>query len=336
MTHHQIIRDIQTKHYQPLYFLYGEEPFFMDEVIHSLEKDVLDEGERAFGLNVVYGRDVTVEQVVSLAKGFPMMGSYQVVIVKEAQDMKEWKKSDQLKLLENYANQPTPTTLLAFQFHGKPDARNTSTKKIISKSVSLETKKLPTWEMGKWIFNYVQEHGLHIKSDAAELIADYLGTDLSKVVNEIAKIKITFPPGTEISPQIIQDYIGISKDYNTFEFQSAIVAKDIIRANKIAEYYIRNPKEHALPKTLGSLNSFFVNMIVFANSDGPRRSEILNKTFNRSQKTDMQNVLKNFTLPKLDRIMGYLLEADCRSKGINRGQLTDSDILLELLFKIMH
>jgi DNA polymerase-3 subunit delta len=171
------------------------------------------------------------------------MGSHQIVMIKEAQDLKEWKKSEALKPLENYINQPTPTTIFVLEYKGKTlDKRLSITKLIEKKTVHFISEKIKDNQLESWIYDYVTSRGYKINRKIAELLADYLGNDLSKIVNEINKIAIIFPPGTEINSDIVQDYIGISKEYNIFELQNALAEKNVVQANRIIEYFVRNPK----------------------------------------------------------------------------------------------
>ncbi len=336
VTYSQIIRDIQLKKYAPVYVLTGEEPFFIDEIAHSIEHDILDESEKSFGLSIVYGRDSELSQVINMAKGFPMMGNYQIVMIKEAQDLKEWKKSDSLKPLENYINQPTPTTIFVLEYKGKTlDKRLSITKLIEKKTVHFVSEKIKDNQLETWIYDYVTSRGYKINRKISELLSDYLGNDLSKIVNEINKIAIIFPPGTEINSDIIQDYVGISKEYNIFELQNALAEKNIIQANRIIEYFVRNPKSMPIPMLVGSLFGFFNKVNIIASAEN--KTYTLQKMYlGGNQKKDVDAALRNYSAAKLDRIYGYLYDTDKKSKGIGKGQMSDGEILLELIFKILH
>lgn len=336
VTYNQIIRDIQLKKFAPVYVLTGEEPFFIDEIAQSIENDILDESEKSFGLTMVYSRDSELSQVINLAKGFPMMGDHQIVIIKEAQDLKEWKKSELLKPLENYINQPTPTTIFVLEYKGKTlDKRLSITKLIEKKTVHFVSEKIKDSQLESWIYEYVTGRGYKINHKIAALLSDYLGNDLSKIVNEINKIAIIFPAGTEINSDIIQDYVGISKEYNIFELQNALAEKNVVQANRIIEYFVRNPKSMPIPMLVGSLFGFFnkVNIITSAEN----KTYTLQKMYlGGNQKKDVDAALRNYSAAKLDRIIGYLYDTDKKSKGIGKGQMSDGEILLELIFKILH
>lgn len=335
LTHNQIIRDIQLKKLSPIYFLSGEEPFFIDLIAESIENDILDESEKGFGLTIAYGRDSELKNILNMAKGFPMMGNFQVIIVREAQDLKEWKKAELLKSLESYLENPTPTTILCFAFKGKLDGRLAISKAIEKKTISFVSNKFKDYLVSDWILETVKTKGYSIQKNIADLLAEYLGNDLSKIINEINKLAIIFPPGTEITGQIVQDYIGISKDYNSFELLRALLEKNIVQANRIVEYFIRNPKNNPIPMLIGLLFSQFNKYNIYVSAENKTHTAQLMKLNNFSIK-DYQLAAKNFSPAKMDRIIGYLHDADKKSKGIGAGNMTDGEILLELIFKIMH
>jgi DNA polymerase-3 subunit delta len=335
LTHNQIIRDIQLKKLSPIYFLSGEEPFFIDLIAESIENDILDESEKGFGLTIAYGRDSELKNILNMAKGFPMMGSHQVIIVREAQDLKEWKKAESLKPLESYLDNPTPTTILCFAFKGKLDGRLAISKAIDKKTVSFVSNKFKDYLVSDWILETVKTKGYSIQKNIADLLAEYLGNDLSKIINEINKLAIIFPPGTEITGQIVQDYIGISKDYNSFELLRALLEKNVVQANRIVEYFIRNPKNNPIPMLIGLLFSQFNKYNIYVSAENKTHTAQLMKLNSFSIK-DYQLAAKNFSPAKMDRIIGYLHDADKKSKGIGAGNMTDGEILLELIFKIMH
>jgi DNA polymerase III subunit delta len=237
MEHLKIIRDIELKNVKPVYLLAGEEPFFIDQVCDYLEDNYLDEASRAFCQTVVYGRDVSMDQVLSLAKGFPMMGDKQVVIVKEAQDMRDWKKQEDMKGFEAYLSHPTPSTLLLFAFKKGFDKRTKIYKSIEKAGVVFNSEKVKEAKLPDWISSYVASKGFKINTDASRMLAEYLGTDLGKVVNEMSKLAIILPAGASITPQVIEENIGISKDYNVWELQKALGQKDVLKANRIINYF---------------------------------------------------------------------------------------------------
>ena len=336
MTHTQLIRDLQLKKFHPIYFLCGEETLFIDQIIKTFQDEILDEITREFGLNILYGKDVELNQVIAMAKGFPMLGEIQIVIVKEAQDLKEWKKAEFTKPLENYILNPTKTTLLVFEYRGKKlDGKLKIAKLIENKTQYFNAEKIKDNKVSEWIFQYATEKGFKLSKSMSDLLAAHLGNDLSKIVNEINKLAIVFPQGTELNAQIIQDFIGISKDYNPYELQKALLEKNVVQANRIVEYYIKNPKDHALPGVIALLFGFFnrLNIYVSAENKTLASQQLRINDYNRGE---YLLAAKNFSPAKIDRIIGYLLEADKRSKGVEAGHMSYDDIILELVFKILH
>ncbi|MEN9347935.1 MAG: polymerase subunit delta [Bacteroidota bacterium] len=332
----RIIRDIEMKKYAPLYFLMGEEPYFIDLITQAIEEKILDESEKAFGETIVYGRDVSMEQILMLAKGFPMMGNYQTVIVKEAQDMKEWKKTDDLKGFENYLASPTPSTILVFCFkHKTLDKRLKVTKLIEKTAVLYNSEKIKDYKLPEWITTYAQSRGFKIGPDASTMLAEYLGTDLSKVVNEMNKLAIILPAGSTITPQIIEQNIGISKDYNVWELQKALGRKDILKSNRIIDYFESNPKANPIQMVIPSLYSFFNKLNIFlANKENPDLAKMMGVA--PFALNDYKEAGKKYNMAKVERIIGYLRQADKRSKGVDNATISSGDLMRELVFKILH
>lgn len=336
MDHVRIIRDIEMKKYAPIYFLMGEEPYFIDLITQAVEEKILDESEKAFGETIVYGRDVTMEQILMLAKGFPMMGNYQTVIVKEAQDMKEWKKTDDLKSFENYLASPTPSTILVFCFkHKTLDKRLKVTKLIEKTAVLFNSEKVKDYKLAEWITTYAQSRGFKIGPDASTMLAEFLGTDLSKVVNEMNKLAIILPAGSTITPQIIEQNIGISKDYNVWELQKALGRKDILKSNRIIDYFESNPKANPIQMVIPSLYSFFNKLNIFlANKENPELAKMMGVA--PFALNDYKEAGKKYNMAKVERIIGYLRQADKRSKGVDNATISSGDLMRELVFKILH
>jgi len=343
MEHLRIIRDVEMKNYKPVYFLMGEEPYFIDQITDYIEDKVLDEASKAFGQTIVYGRDVTMEQVISLAKGFPMMGDKQVVIVKEAQDMKEWKsrkkdddEDNELRSLEHYLNNPTPSTLLVFNYkHKTLDKRKKLYKTIEKKAQIFDSQKIKDYKLADWISGYVKERGFKIHNTAAQLLAEYLGTDLSKVVNEVNKLALLIPKGSEITTQHIEDNIGISKDYNVWELQKALGQKDVMKSNRIIHYFEANPKANPIQMVIPSLYGYFSKLAAYvsAHDKGAAAKEM---GINPFALNDYKEAASKYTAPKVERIIGYLRETDKKSKGVDNYSVENGDLMRELVFKILH
>lgn len=356
MDHLRIIRDIEMKQFKPIYFLMGEEPYFIDLITDKIESDILDEASRAFCQTVVYGRDVSLDQVISLAKGFPMMGDRQVVIVKEAQDLKEFKrakkeddddddapsddgaKSDKssMALLEQYVNQPAPTTILVFAMKNKKlDKRLKFYKTLEKTGVIFDSEKIRDYKMAEWIKNYVRQNGYGIDAKVAEILAEYLGTDLSKVVNEISKLAILLPKGTEITAQHIEDNIGISKDFNVWELQKALGTKDILKANRIIHYFENNPKSNPIQMVLPSLYGYFTKLAVYISlPDKSQAASVMGVA--PYAINDYKAASAKYDARKVERILGYLRSADRQVKGLEGFRMEQGDIYRELIYKTLH
>jgi len=342
MEHLRIIRDIELKNFKPVYFLMGEEPYFIDVVTDYIESHVLDEASKAFGQTTVYGRDVSMEQVISLAKSFPMMGDKQVVIVKEAQDMKEWKSrkkeddDEDMKHLMHYLQQPTPSTLLVFNYKNKTlDKRKKIYKNLDKTGVVFDSQKIKDYKLPEWIEAYAQSRHFKINHGASQLLSEYLGTDLSKVVNAINKLAIILPERSEITAQHIEQNIGISKDYNVWELQKALGQKDVLKANRIIHYFESNPKSNPIQMVLPSLYAYFAKLASYISIPDKRNaaSELGMTTWALN---DYKEASSKFTAQKVERIIGYIRETDKKSKGVNNASADDGDLMKELVFKILH
>lgn len=328
----QIITDLKNKNYQPLYLLAGEEAFFIDEISNYIEENVLDEGEKEFNQTVVYGKDTDVASIIGYAKRFPMMSNYQVVIVKEAQSIKN------LDELIPYIEQPLKSTLLVICYkYKKIDKRKALVKKADKLGVFFESNKLYENKIPEWINQQLIKNNYTIQPKAAVILTEFLGTDLSKVSNEINKLMINLPTGSDISPSHIEENIGISKDFNVFELQSALGKKDIYKANQIINYFASNQKDNPLIKVVGILYSFFSKILIYHHLiDKNRNSAASALSVNPFFVQDYQIAARNYNADKLNRIISSLREYDLKSKGVNNASATDGELMKELIFKILH
>lgn len=336
MEHSLIIRDIQMGNAAPVYLLHGEEAFFIDLIADAIENKILDESEKAFGLTVYYGKDSNLESIVSMAKSFPMMGNKQVIIVREAQDLKCWKKEELYKSLLNYLDAPTQSTVLAFcHKNGKVDGRSSIFKTLKTKAKTFESLAIKENQLPTWVQNIVKDQGLVIRGTATQLLADYLGSDLHKLTNEISKLSIVLNPGDEITTQIIQDHIGISKDFNVWELQTALIRKDVMKANLIINFFEKNPKDHPLFQTIPALYGFFAKLCVIQNSSNKDEAyKELGVNYYAAQ--NFKEGEKNYSPGKSERIIKYFRDADEQLKGLKGNSMSHGDIMRELIFKILH
>ena len=328
-----IINSIKKGELKPIYFLMGDEPYFIDLVCDYIEDNVLSEADKGFNQVVLYGRDTSIDAIISTAKRFPMMAEHQVVIIKEAQAL-----SRTIEKLIDYANNPQPSTVLVIAYKGKRIDKRKKLYKVLNKTaVILDTKKLYENQVAAWVRDLLTEKSFKASPKAIQLIVEFLGTDLSKINNEIGKLAVLLPKGTEITAQHIEEHIGISKDYNVFELRKALGTKDLLKANRIISYFAKNPKINPLVLVIGQLNSFFVQLIRYhALADKSKMSVAGALKISPYFVGEYQTAARNYPLKKLSRIISYLRQADAYSKGIDTGQMTENDILKELIFKILH
>jgi DNA polymerase-3 subunit delta len=349
MEYAEILKHLKDKTYKPVYMLMGSEGYFRDQVLDVMETTILDEAARAFGQTIVYGRDVTMDQVVAIARGFPMMGDKQVVIVKEAQDMKEFKskasdedsgdkkskKKAEPNLLELYLDHPMPSTVLVFSFSNDgPDKRLKLMKTMATKGVLFKSPVIKDYQLADWIITYVKSRGFTIDTSAANMLSENLGSDLSKVVNAINKLAIILPQNGKINAQLVEENIGISKDFNVWELTKALSRKDVLMANRIIHYFDANPKNHPIQMTIPSLFGHFVKMAVYISLPN-KASAAQDMGINPYALNEYREAAKNYSAVKVERIITSILEADRRSKGVG-AHMEHSDIMKELVFKILH
>jgi len=329
----QIVADIKNGNTKPIYFLMGDEPYYIDAISSYIEKNVLAEEEKGFNQMVLYGRDVTVEDIVSNAKRYPMMAEKQVVLVKEAQDL-----SRTIDKLEAYAANPQPTTVLVICYkYKKLDKRKKLYKTIDKAGVLFESKKLYDNQVPDWIRRVLASKKYTISQKAAQMLVEFLGTDLGKINNELEKLQLVLPSETEISPKHIEENIGISKDYNNFELRKAVGERNILKANRIINYFAQNPKDNPTVVTVSLLYNFFSQLLQYhALGDKSQFSVAKALKINPFFVKEYQAAGKNYPMRKVSQVVALLREADLKSKGVGASNLPQSDLLKELLFKIMN
>jgi len=331
-TYDQILNEIHQKQLAPVYFLTGDEPYFIDMISDTIENEALDEADRAFNQIVVYGRDVDVETIANHARSFPMMGERMVVIVKEAQDVKN------LEEFEKYLETIPDTTMLVFVYkYKKFDKRKTLAKKIDKMGVWFESKKLYDSNIPGWIQSYLKGEGYSITPKATQMLADFLGTDLHKIANELKKLTIALPKNKSIDDADVERNIGISKDYNVFELQNAIGSRDVLKANRIVNYFGDNGKDNPLLVTAITLYGYFTKLIKLHctqdKSQGNLASVLgVSPFFVR----DYLAASKNYPPATCIRCISILREYDMKSKGYDSGDTSEKDLYREMIFKLMH
>mgnify|MGYP000376650075 CR=1 FL=1 len=328
MKYQDIIQQINNKVYQPVYFLMGEESYYTDKISDYIEKNVLDESEKGFNQVVMYGRDVTIEEIMSSAKRYPMMADKQVIIVKEAQDL-----SRTIEKLASYDSNPQPSTVLVLNYkYKKLDRRKALFKAIQKTGLVFESKRLYENQVADWIRRVLGGKNYQVEPKAAQMLVDFLGTDLSKINNELEKLITILPLNTIITPNHIEANIGISKDFNNFELRKAVGEKNIFKANQIIQYFAQNPKNNPLVMTISLLNSFFSQLLIYHGLQNKSRDQVAKSLGIRPFfVTDYVTAARNYPMRKAAQIISMLRDADVKSKGVGASQ-SHGDILKELLF----
>lgn len=336
-TYFQLVKDFQKKAFANLYLFYGEEPFYIDELSAYLTEHVLSDIEKEFNQVVLYGRDSSVAQVVNSSKQFPMVGDKQLVVLREGQDI-ELKKEENLNLLISYINNPQPSTILVICYKYKaPPARLLKVFTASDKAICVESKRKYESDMPAWITNHVVSSGYSISDKAANMLVEYLGNNLEKINNELSKLYINHPREKVINENVIEMYVGISKDYNIFEFQSALARKDILKANQIANYFALNPGENSIFKTIPMVFNFFSKVLLIHSLAEKSESAIVSKAkLTPYNKKDYLNAYRNYNARKVQQIIGWLRECNARALGIENYSADQGELLRELVFKIMH
>lgn len=328
-----IMTGINQGDLKSVYFLMGEESYYIDLITEFLLSRLLTDTEKDFDLSVIYGKDVVMRDVISLVKQYPMMAKHRVVLVKEAQEIKD------LEELSSYLLKPMPSTVLIINHkNGSIDRRKKIAGDLERMAVLYESKKLYDNELPSWISNYVKSRGLEIDDRNTALLADFLGSDLGRIVGELEKLTITMPKGENlITAELIERNIGISKEYNDFELQNALATKNILKANKIAFYYSKSPKNNPLVKTIAVLSIFFINLMLYHylvnKSPAGVASELGVAPFRTKEFAEASKYYNAF---KTMNVISVLREYDAKSKGFEFRSVPDSELLKELLFKIMH
>ena len=327
-----IISDLKNKIYDPVYLLFGEEPYFIDLISDFIEGNILSSQEKEFNQNIVYGKDVNVATVVSYAKRYPMMSNYQVLIVKEAQDLTD------IESFLPYVQDPVKSTILVLCYkYGKIDKRKSLFKAVEKTGVVMESAFFYDNKIPEWINTYVRERGFSISPKASVLLAEFVGNELSKIVNELTKLFINLPAGSEITEDVIEKNIGISKDFNVFELQKALGKKDVYKANMIIRYFGANLKDNPLVKIIPILYLFFTKILLYHYlPDKSRNNAAAALSVNPFFIQDYQTAARNYPVHRLVAVISDLREYDLKAKGLDNATATDGELMKELVFKILH
>ena len=329
----KIVNDIKAGNIKPIYFLMGEEPYYIDKLSDYIEENVLSEEEKSFNQTVLYGRDVSVEDIISAAKRYPMMAERQVIIVKEAQDLVKT-----IDKFESYALSPMPSTVLAICYKYKTlDKRKKVTKLFEKAGVVFESKKLYDNQVGQWITRVLQSKKYSIEPKANAMLVEFLGNDLGKINNELEKLQIILPSGSIISAKDIEENIGFSKDFNIFELRKAIGERNQLKSYKIAQYFSDNPKDHPMVMTTGLIFSFFIQIFQYhgLKDKNPKNVAAVLKV-NPFFLKDYDVALKNYPMKKVSQIVALLRDIDVKSKGVGANAMPQHDLLKEMLVGIFN
>jgi len=332
-TYEQILTDLRKKNYSPVYFLMGEESYYIDYISDFIQRNVLAETEKEFDQTILYGKDVDIVTVINAAKRYPMMASHQVLIIKEAQLIKEWDN------LIHYLSNPLKSTILVFCYkYGTPDKRKKWVQEISKVGVVYESVKLRDYEIGAWITKYCKSKNVNIDDKAVAMLSEFLGTDLSKLVNELEKLVLTKTADIQrITPELVEKNIGISKDFNVFELQAALINKDVLKANRIIRYFSENKKSNPLVLVLAQLFKFFSDLMLYHYLPDKNQSAVASELkINPYFVKDYQKAAQSFGAWKTMNIISFIRETDARYKGIDNPSTDEADLMKELIFKILH
>lgn len=333
ITYEEIISDLKKRIFKPVYFLAGEEPYYIDIITDYIEEKVLPDDEKAFNQIVKYGDDTTIYEIIEYARRFPMMATHQVVIVKEAQTLK---KIDELAV---YLEKPLSSTILVFNYKYKTlDRRTKFFKTLESQAIYFESPRLRDYQIPGWIERYLMTRGIKTDPSASAMLTEFLGTDLHKIVNELDKLIITLPREKPvITTALIEKNIGISKDFNNFELQKAIGEKNILKANMIIRYFANNPKDNPITLTLASLFGFFSKLLTYHYlTDKSKNNVAAALKVNPYFVKDYESAAMKYNVSRTVQIISFLRTYDMRSKGFGDPGTEDGDLLKELIYKILH
>ena len=335
ISYESICKEIAERKFSPIYVLMGEEPFFIDQITDLLIENVLAEEERDFNQSIFYGADADAVSVINAARRFPMMSEYQLIVVKEAQLMRD------IELLNAYAKHPLSSTVLVINYKYKTLDRRKSLAAAVEKNgILFESKKIPDYKMSGYITGLLQQRSLAIDAKAAQMLSDFLGNDLNRLSKELDKLAIVMAQmgSKRITPELVERNIGISKEYNNFELIKALATKDVLKANRIAQYFEKNPKTNPLQMTLAVLFNYFSNLLIAYYSKDRSEAGLMAALGLRSafQLKDYQMGMRHYSAMKVFLSIGEIRKADAASKGVDNASASDADLLKELLYKIMH
>lgn len=329
----ELLKDLKNKIYHPIYFLMGDETYYIDLITDYIAKHLLTDAEKTFNQLVLYGKDTDAATVINACRRFPMMANYQVVILKEAQEMKK------IEELAIYAEKPLKSTILVINYKYETLDKRTKLYKVLNNSaVILEAKRLYDNQVPEWITGYLKKQSIAIDAGAAALLTEFLGNDLSKIAHELDKLLIVLPEGTKtINADHIEKNIGVSKEYNNFELTKALGLKNVLKSNKIIDYFSKNPKASPFQVTMQVLFSYFSKLLLYHFLEDKSKANVASKLgINPFFVGEYEQAAKKYTPAKLVAIISYLREYDMKSKGVGNASAPEGELLQELVYKILH
>lgn len=338
MTEGEILKSLKNKEYAPIYFLQGEEPYYIDQIADYIEAHAISEADKGFNQTIMYGKDSNMVDVLGNAKRFPMMAEKQLVLVKEAQYLPDFKNEDGRDMLEAYVKNPVPSTILVFCHKYSKLLGTTKLAKVLKKeAIFLTSDPIKDYNLVKWIQSYLGSNGIKATGKAVQMLADHIGTNLERLTNEINKLLINVDKNTVIDDSHIDKYVGINKDYNVFELQQALITKDVLKANKIVKYFGANPKEHHPIPIIGFLYAMYTK-ILKTHAAKDKSSGALASTLKIPPFVvrDYITAARNYSYAKVIQNIGVLHRADLAIKGVDSGQLRDGVILKQVVFELLH
>lgn len=334
----QVLKGLKDGDFAPVYFLYGEESFFIDQVVSFIEKNAIPEAEKGFNQIIMYGKDVNIGQAISTARGFPMMGQRQLVMIKEAQELSDWKKEEAVDLLMKYVQSPQPSTILVFAHkHKKLDNRSKLSKALDKSAIMMESAKIYENKVPAWLSKHATDLGYQITDKAAFLLTEYLGNNLERIHNELVKIGLSAKDKI-IDDQLVKNNVGVNKDYNTFELGKAIATRDFVKAIKIVDYLGADLKNNPPMLVIGYLYSYLSKLLLLHGTGQPINDNLAATELRIHPFVAKEYVMaaRNYPPAKLIQNMHHLRNADMQLKGVNAANMEAAQIYQELMFKIIH
>jgi DNA polymerase-3 subunit delta len=332
-----VLKEIKAKNYKPVYFLYGDEPYYIDIIAEKLESQVVPESEKGFNQFVLYGKDTDVASVLSYARRYPFMAERQLILVKDANKLGGIEQKEQLARLEDYVLHPLNSTILVMCFQANADERKSHIKAFNKHGVVVQSKKLYDNKLPEWVLAFCKNEGVKISPKATQMMVDNIGNDLKRLSNEIRKIMVNLTVDQGIDADVVERFVGISKEYNVFEFQKSLLMRDVVKANRIVSHFAANSKDNPLAPILIILFGFYSKLLLaHASPDKSERALAAELGINPYFVKDYILAMRNYPLPKVAQVIHYLRECDGRLKGIDGVSYQEGELLRELVFKIVH